>query len=263
MLRPVDAARRRLKMLKTIVLTASLGYLAVVGVVALLQRRLLYIPSNLAFEGQRLARWEVNGEAWGVRRVVERPSAVWLVLHGNAGQAAQREYVLDILPDDTCVYVLEYPGFGSRAGQPSRASIDAAASAAYRLLGELHPGAPRCVLGESLGSGPAAWLAREPSPPSAIVLATPYDRLADVAADAFPWLPARWILRDDWDNGAALASYTGALLILAAEHDEVIAHRHARALALRAPRAELRTLAGGHNEWSRHVAGRLAPHAHR
>lgn len=258
MLRPVDAVRRRLKMLKTILLTASLGYLAIVGAVALLQRRLLYIPSNLAFEGQRLARWEVNGEAWGVQRVVERPSAVWLVLHGNAGQAAQRDYMLDILPSDACVYVLEYPGFGSRAGKPSRASIDAAASAAYRLLGELHPGARRCVLGESLGSGPAALLAREPSPPSAIVLATPYDRLADVAADAFPWLPARWILRDDWDNGAALASYTGALLILAAEQDTVIASRHARSLAERVPRAQLRMLPGGHNDWSRHVRGTLA-----
>jgi len=258
MLRCVDAARRGSKMLKTIVLTASLGYVAVVGAVALLQRRLLCISSNLAFDGHRLAPWEVNGEAWGVRRVVERPNAVWLVMHGNAGQAAQREYVLDILPSDVCVYVLEYPGYGARAGEPSRASIDAAARAAYRLLGELHPGATRCVLGESLGSGPAALLAREPSPPSAIVLATPYDRLADVAADAFPWLPARWILRDDWDNGAALAAYTGALLILAAEHDAVIANRHARSLAARVPRAELRMLPGGHNDWSRNVRGTLA-----
>jgi hypothetical protein len=245
--------RRHTRLLGSIALSAAVVYVVVAAALALFQRRLLYFPSHHAHAGSRLEVWEESGAVWGARRVVERPRAVWLVLHGNAGQAAQREYVLDVLPSDVCVYVLEYPGYGARAGAPSRASIDAAAIAAHRRLGELYPDVPRGVLGESLGSGPAAQLAREPQPPDAIVLAVPHHRLADVAADAFPWLPVRWILQDDWDNGAALADFAGRLVILAAEHDVVIPIEHARALAAKLPSAELRVLLCGHDDWSRAV----------
>ena len=230
------------------------AYLLVVVGCAAIQRRLLYFPSHEATSNGRLEPWIENGESWGARRVVERPSAVWLVTHGNAGQAAQRGYIVDLLPADADVYVLEYPGYGARPGDPSRANFDAAASAAWRRLGELHPNLPRNVLGESIGTGPASQLALDPRPPDSIVLAVPFDRLVDVAAGALPWLPVRWILLDDWDNVAALESFSGSLVILAAEHDTVIPTEHALALARSLPRAELRKLPGGHNDWSRHVA---------
>ncbi|MCY3002878.1 MAG: alpha/beta hydrolase, partial [Planctomycetota bacterium] len=148
-------------------------YLLVVVGCAALQRRLLYFPSHDASSSGRLEPWIENGESWGARRVVERPSAVWLVTHGNAGQAAQRGYIVDLLPEDADVYVLEYPGYGARPGDPSRASFDAAASAAWRRLGELRPNLPRNVLGESIGTGPASQLALDPRPPDSIVLAVP------------------------------------------------------------------------------------------
>ena len=247
--------------LRSVAIAAALVSAGIVGVVAFGQRSLLYFPTRVEAPHGRLAPWNVDGDVWGACREVARPSAVWLVTHGNAGQAAQRGYVLDVLPADAAVYVLEYPGFGRRRGTPSRASIDEAARAAYRHLRELHPGVLVCVLGESIGSGPAAELAREEPPPDAIVLATPYDALADVAADAFPWLPVRLILQDDWDNGAALADYGGKLVILAAQHDDVIPIEHARALAAKLPGAELHVLPCGHNDWSRHVQAPLAPPA--
>lgn len=230
------------------------AYLFVLVGCAAMQRKLLYFPSHDEVSNGRLERWIENGESWGARRTVERPSAVWLVTHGNAGQASQREYIVELLPEDADVYVLEYPGYGARSGDPSRASFDAAASAAWRRLGELHPNLLRNVLGESIGTGPASQLALDPRPPDSIVLAVPFDRLVDVAAEKLPWLPVRWILCDDWDNVAALESFSGPLVILAAERDTVIPTAHALALARSLPRAKLRTLPGGHNDWSRHVA---------
>jgi pimeloyl-ACP methyl ester carboxylesterase len=243
-----------------VAIAAALVYAGFVGVVAFGQRSLLYFPTRDEAPHGRLAPWNVDGEVWGACREVAQPSAVWLMTHGNAGQAAQRGYVLDVLPGDAAVYVLEYPGYGMRSGEPTRTTIDAAARSAYRRLRELHPDLPVCVLGESIGSGPAAQLAREEPAPDAIVLATPYDALADVAAGAFPWLPVRWILQDDWDNGAALADYGGTLVILAAEYDDVIPIEHARALAAQVPRAELRVLPCGHNDWSAHLVTPLSAH---
>lgn len=242
------------RVVRSLALAVVVLYLLVVVGCAAVQRKLLYFPSHEEVSNGRLEPWIENGESWGARRIVERPSAVWLVTHGNAGQAAQREYIVNLLPAEADVYVLEYPGYGARSGDPSRASFDAAASAAWRRLGELHPDLPRNVLGESIGTGPASQLALDARPPDLIVLAVPFDRLVDVAAQALPWLPVRWILCEDWDNVAALEPFAGRLVILAAEHDTVIPTEHALALARSLPRAELRKLPGGHNDWSRHVA---------
>lgn len=244
----------RVRAFRSILVACIVGYALLVVGCAAVQRRLLYFPSHETRWSGTLAPWIENGESCGAKRLVEQPSAVWLVTHGNAGQAAQRGYIVELLPEDVDVYVLEYPGYGARPGDPSRESFDAAASAAWRRLGELHPELPRHVLGESIGTGPASELALDSRPPDSIVLAVPFDRLVDVAAKALPWLPVRWILRDDWDNVAALESFTGRLVILAAERDTVIPTDHALALARSQPRAELRVLPGGHNDWSRHVA---------
>jgi hypothetical protein len=172
------------------------------------------------------------------------------MLHGNGGQASDRHYVLGHLSPRDALYVLEYPGYGSREGSPSRASIDAAAVSAYRALQKLHPDTPLCVLGESLGSGPACSLAREPRPPAKIVLVTPFDVLSRVAAHRFFFLPVGMILRDKWDNIASLRDYRGSVDIFGALEDEIIPVAHARNLAKSHPLARLIEIRGSHNEWS-------------
>jgi pimeloyl-ACP methyl ester carboxylesterase len=239
--------------LRSLVAAALVLWSLFVVAVAFGQRQLVFLPTRLADVAGALEAWNVAGEYVGVAHEVERPTSVWLVLHGNAGQAGQRAYLRGVLPPGAALYVLEYPGYGPRPGEPSRASFDAAARQAYDALVARFEGVPIGVLGESLGSGPAASLARATPPPAAIVLAVPFDRLADVAAEAFWWLPARLLLWDRWDNGAALADYRGPLVVLAAEHDVVVPPHHARALAARVPGARLELLPCGHDDWSRHV----------
>jgi pimeloyl-ACP methyl ester carboxylesterase len=236
---------------------ALLGYGGLLALVAFGQRRLLYFPSHEAAVRSVLTPWTVEGKSLGAHHVPAAVSEVWLMTHGNAGQAAHRAYVLPLLAQDAALYVLEYPGYGEREGSPSRAAFDAAAFDAYTRLRALHPGAPIGVLGESIGSGPAAALARASPPPDRVVLVVPFARLADVAADAFPWLPVRWLLRDRWDNVADLADYRGPVEVLAAKHDTIIPAKHARALAAALPGATLRELDAGHNDWSQHVVGPL------
>src|SRR5690348_14200874 len=82
-----------------------------------------------------------------------------------------------------------YPGYGRREGMPSKAAIDAAATDAYRLLRKTFPHTPICVIGESIGSGPACMLATQSPPPDKIVLVVPFDKLTSVAADHARFLP--------------------------------------------------------------------------
>lgn len=225
-----------------------IGYLVITGGVFLYQREMLYHPTDKELPTV-MERVELDQQTLGFVREVESPAGVWLVCHGNGGQAAKRDYLLDDVADDTMVYVLEYPGFGDRPGKPNMKAMNAAAAAAYQFIREQHPGLPVGVIGESIGSGPASWLSQQDPAPDKIVLLVPYDRLARVVAGHMPFFPARWLLRDRWDNIAALAGYDGPVEVYGAEDDAVIPIKHARALAEAVPGATFTVMAGDHDEW--------------
>ncbi len=214
------------------------------------QRSLLFHSSHRTSETP-LTAWSRSGVTIGYCREVDTPKAVWLMLHGNAGQAAGRGYVLDHISGDEALYVLEYPGFGLRDGNPSQSSIDAAAQQAYRYLRTQYPDTPVCVIGESLGSGPASMLATLEQPPDKIVLITPYDSLQRVAANRYFFLPVSLLMLDQWDNVKALRNYAGDVDIFAAESDTVIPIRHAKTLCESCRKVRLELVPGGHNDWSR------------
>jgi hypothetical protein len=232
-------------------------FLMLVAVVFAFQRRLLYYPSHHK-ETNGLTPWIIDGRLAGYARTVATPRNIWLFLHGNAGQASDRVYALSSFSGSDSVFFLEYPGYGGRQGSPSRASFDSAAEEAYQWLRRLNPGIPVCVAGESIGSGPASFLAGAENPPDMIVLITPFDNLANVARDHFPLLPAGLLLLDRWDNVEALRGYSGRLEIFGAINDEVIPVRHARNLAGSLPGAVYREIPGGHNDWPMTGAVRIS-----
>src|SRR6266850_8382713 len=173
-------------------------YLILVIFVYLGQRSMLFFPTHASLP-TKLTPWLDGNRTIGYCREVPNASTVWLMMHGNAGQAADRDYVLSRMSDQDSLYVLEYPGYGAREGTPSMESMNQAASEAYQLLRTRNPNTPVCVLGESVGSGPACSLAREQPAPDKIVLVVPFDTLANVAAKRFYFLPVRLMLHDSWD----------------------------------------------------------------
>ena len=83
-------------MIRTLILIA-VGYLAIVLGYALFQRKLLYYPTN-DDETHGLAVWQHDGLLIGYAREVASPVNVWLMLHGNGGQASDRVYALPRFP---------------------------------------------------------------------------------------------------------------------------------------------------------------------
>lgn len=227
----------------------SVLYVVMLAAVFGFQRRLLYFPTHDGWR-RELQPWTENGKLIGFFRPGRSPRAAWLMIHGNGGQAEDRVYALPCFAAEDAVYILEYPGYGLRPGSPSKDAFNAAAADAYRLLRRSFPGVPVCVAGESIGTGPACSLASQRPAPDKLVLIVPFDRLASAAADHYPFLPVRWLLRDNWDNIASLAGYRGPVEIFGARDDRIIRIRHARALAAAVPDAKFHEISGGHNEWS-------------
>lgn len=236
------------KLMNLLVLFLGAYVLLAVGC-AVMQRKLLFFPSHHHLD-TGLTAWKKEGRIIGYSRQVPAPQNVWLMLHGNAGQAADRAYAIPSFSARDSVFILEYPGYGAREGKPSKTSLDAAAAEAFLLLRNTFPKTPICVMAESIGSGPACALANQPQPPEKIVLVVPFDTLQSAAADHFPFLPVGLILRENWDNIRSLSGYKGPVEIFGAQEDTIIPIRHAKKLADSLPSAKFHIIPGGHNDWT-------------
>jgi uncharacterized protein len=157
-------------------------------------------------------------------------SAVWF--HGNGGIAADRAHFVPVFASRGIRLVLaEYPGHAARAGEPSEQSLVKDALALYAHLQARYPG-PIWLIGESLGTGIATQVAAQsPHKPERLVLLTPFLSLAEAAAQRYPWVPVRLILKDQFDSSRHLPKYRGPVSILIAQLDEVIHPRQAHSLS--------------------------------
>lgn len=230
--------------------------------IAMAQDRLLYFPdrvplaelSRYAPPATRVVPWP-SAEAFRALLVEPEGGTVRgtvIVFHGNAGHAGHRLFYAEVLnPLGWRVLLAEYPGYGPRDGELGEASLVADAAATVALA-QRDFGAT-VLLGESLGAGVAAAasarVAHKGIP--ALLLVTPWDTLAAVAAHHYPWLPVRWLLRDRYDSVANLHAYPGRLAVVVAEGDRVIPAERGRALYERLPAARrLFAVAGAdHNDW--------------
>jgi pimeloyl-ACP methyl ester carboxylesterase len=77
------------------------------------------------------------------------------------------------------------------------------------------------VVGRSLGSGVATWLASQ-RPLSRLVLVTPFDSIARIAQHRFPLLPAALLMEDKYESWRYAPAVHCPALVIEAQNDEVI-----------------------------------------
>jgi len=220
-----------------------LAYVVVLLLVAGCQNKILYQPQCGAEEDFVAAARKKNIQPWrdaqgrliGWHRPNPRAANRLVVFHGNAGNALHREYYIDAFQSldggaDWEVWIFEYPGYGPRPGSPGKSAfLPAGRLALDELLAA--DSRPLFLLGESIGSGVASALAGEMRDRIAgLALVVPLARLQEVAQEKFPWLPAGLLLRDKFDNVAALASYQGRVAVVIADSDEVVGAAQGRKL---------------------------------
>ena len=81
-----------MKQRKLLAVLLGLGLLSFFGRDGL-ERNFLFYPSHHQRDNE-LKEWKVDGRVIGYSRQVSVPENVWLMLHGNTGQAADRTYAL-------------------------------------------------------------------------------------------------------------------------------------------------------------------------
>lgn len=214
--------RRLGKSLLSAAVLAALIYLGISALLFFQQRQMIYYPGatqvdaaatdfSLARDGVTLRGWRLNP---GRNRAL-------IYFGGNAERLeTSREEFARLFPDRT-VYLLSYRGYGASEGTPDQTALFGDALALYDQVRTQHPQAPIAVIGRSLGSGVASYLASR-RPVERLALVTPFDSLAAVGQSHYPALPVRWLMRDRYESTRYLPLYQGPLLVLRAGRDEVI-----------------------------------------
>jgi pimeloyl-ACP methyl ester carboxylesterase len=180
---------------------------------------------------------------------------------GNAWNADAAALTLHGLYPQAEIVVFHYRGYPPSTGTPSAKALNGDALLIHDEVVRLAPGRQVVAVGFSVGTGVAAHLAAH-RPIAGAILVTPFDDLARVAADHYPWLPVRFLFRHRMDSTAHLKENRVPVAIVAAGRDTLILPR--RTDALRAAVTNLvydRTIqASGHNDIYDHPAFRPTMH---
>src|SRR5262249_47418436 len=200
-----------------------------------MQERLLYFPTPRAQPkganavlihsvGIALKVWQLHGDL----------SHAVLYFGGNAEDVAAKVSEFDATFPDRAVYLVHYRGYGGNPGRPSEKLLIADAQAIYDDVKSRHEQV--AVMGRSLGSGVATAVAAT-RPVERLILVTPYDSIANVAADHYGWAPVRWLVRDSYESVRRMKDVRAKVLGMIAGRDEVVLPKRSALLAASIPPA--------------------------
>ena len=158
--------------------------------------------------------------AWHVPPRGDRP--VVLYLHGNGGALSHRaERFRTLTADGTGLVAVDYRGYGGSSGRPTEAGLLVDAETAYGFAAAHYPAARIALWGESLGTGVAVALAAE-RPIGRLVLEAPFTSAVDLAARRYPFVPVRWLMKDQFRSDLRIAAVAAPLLVLHGARDTIV-----------------------------------------
>jgi pimeloyl-ACP methyl ester carboxylesterase len=223
-----------------LLLIPLLLYLAILILVFALQTRMLFPAGSVGPAGPLplgAERLELDTPAGHRLHGVHIPPAspppgprtLVLGFGGNAWNAeAAAAYLHDLYPDAEIV-AFHYRGYAPSAGEPGAEALVEDAPLVHDLaVARLKP-ARTVAVGFSIGSGVAACLAARRAL-AGLILVTPFDSLAEVAAGHYRWLPVRLLFRHRLDAAGALRGARVPTAIVAAGRDSLIPARRTDAL---------------------------------
>ena len=243
--------------------TIAAAYAVLVLVLFFFQAKLIYFPNTpsrtlgpgpdsigLTYDSVRIATDDgVELHGWHVPAQERR--GVVLFCHGNAGNISHRldsirifnELKLDVL-------IFDYRGYGQSTGGISETGTYRDGAAVWRHLTEERGIASSdiIVFGRSLGAAIAAYVVSE-NEPAGLILESGFVSVPDLAAELYPWLPARWLTRIRYPNYRYIQQVSSPVLVVHSRDDEIIPFSHGEKLfeLARQPKSFLE-LRGGHNE---------------
>lgn len=234
-------------------------YLSILALMYFFQERLIFLPSRLAksfefsFKLPFREHYLPVGDAVLHGLVFEKPNAIGTIVyfHGNAGALnswGDVSYDFERFPYHLVIF--DYRGYGKSSGIiTSEKVLQDDAEAIHRFVDDTFGEGERIIVGRSIGTGVASWLAAK-YPPKLLVLETPYETLPDLVKIIYPFVP-RFLVRYELANREWIRNQPYPIELIHGDRDDLIPHRCSQQLAKIGPHIRLNTIEGGaHNNIS-------------
>lgn len=236
------------KLLTASVLLIGGLYLAACAFLYFQQENILFFPSpvdpaiasqysgsaiEFSRDGTVLRGWFIESDNGDARTII---------FYGGNGDELSRSLADISALGDFNYLMVNYRGYGDSEGMPGEAELKADAVAVLQSLqrqGRIDL-ARSHIIGRSLGSGIATHVAAQFDVAS-LILVTPYDSIAAVAAGRYPIFPTGLLLKHHFRSLDYVADIDEPTLIIKAERDRIVPHVHSDAL-IRAWQSPLQTV---------------------
>lgn len=244
-----------------LIVLAVVAYGAVLGYLFLNQRRMIYHPETrielpgvyglTAFEERFIRTDSAPLQLWLHRADAGMPTIVYF--HGNATHIGNRAGIYQALAEKGFgVLAVSWRGYGKSVGTPSEAGLYEDARAALDYLShELKVALKDTILyGESLGTGVAVQMATEYAV-GALVLQAAYISVAQRAAELYPFIPVKLLIKDRYHSLSKIGRVKAPLLLFHGHLDSTIPLSHGKAVfdAATAPKQSVFFPQVNHNDF--------------
>jgi pimeloyl-ACP methyl ester carboxylesterase len=252
-------------LLAKIVITIAAGYVMVVALIAIAQTSVIF-PVSMADaqapvlppDANRLTVTTSGGERLVGTHFKPKGGgqADRLMVLGFGGNGTNADglalYLRGLFPD-AHVVTFNYRGYAPSTGQPSAAALLEDSIVIHDFARQSIKPRRIVVIGMSIGSGFAAYLAKHRTL-SGLILITPFDSLAAVARERYFWAPVSLLLRHRVPTIDFVRGRPTPTVVIASARDGIIPARRTEALKPAIKNLILdRIIAGvGHNGFYNH-----------
>jgi len=247
--------------LKTVLFIAA-TYLGIAGLAFAFQRKLQYFPATERVQPEKMGLEHVQEVILtaddGVRLInwyTPPPDGQKTIVffQGNGGAIWHRyERFEAYRRAGFGVLFPSYRGYGGSDGSPSEKHLVADGLLALDWLNQQGIAQDNIVLvGESLGSGVAVQIATKRDV-ALVILEAPFVSAADIGASAYPWLPVRLFMKDQFRSDLHIANISAPLVVIHGDQDQVVPIASGRKLfkAAREPKRWITISGAGHADLS-------------
>jgi len=166
------------------------------------------------------------------------PEIYILFFHGNGEHVADSRDLLEDYRDEmrATVFAFDYRGYGRSEGKPHERGILEDGRAAQRWFAQRAKIKPDeiVLIGRSLGGAVAVDLAAA-SGAKALVIERSFSSMPDVAANLYPFLPIRFLMRTQFNSAAKIGNFRGPILQSHGTSDSLVPYALGRKLYDAAP----------------------------
>lgn len=143
-------------------------------------------------------------------------------LHGNRGALDRWGNRAGLFVNNKFdTFILDYRGYGKSTGViSSEKQFYNDVTAAYEKISAEYRDKPKVIVGYSLGTGAASYIAQKYQPDLLILLA-PYFNIPDLSSELYPFLP-KALAKYDFANNRHLSEYASKVIIFHGDSDHLI-----------------------------------------